>query len=186
MSFQGRASRLKDVETSGTSETSWNCWGLGVALHSLTSLELFPSAFFLHQDCQTSLKGTDFQKSKSRICQDPCDFPDGSDSKESTWSGGDSGLIPGSERSPGEGNGNSLQYPCLENSMDRWAWWATVYRVTKNLKWLSDQHFHYSKLYSLWCPVWPQSCANKTLINQSLMTKTAVIDNIVNVLKLLL
>ena len=42
---------------SGTSETSWNCWGLVVALHSLTSLELFPSVFSLQQDSQTSLTG---------------------------------------------------------------------------------------------------------------------------------
>ena len=39
---------------------------------------------------------------------------------------GDVGLIPGSERSPGEGHGNPLQYSCLENPMDRGAWWATV------------------------------------------------------------
>ena len=46
---------------------------------------------------------------------------------------GDGGLIPGSGRSPGEGNGNPLQYSCLENSMDRGAWWATVHKVTKEL-----------------------------------------------------
>ena len=40
--------------------------------------------------------------------------------------------IPGSERSPGEGNGNLLQYSCLENSMDRGAWWATVHGVAKS------------------------------------------------------
>ena len=40
---------------------------------------------------------------------------------------GNVGSIPGSERSPGGGNGNSLQYSCLENSMDRGAWWATVH-----------------------------------------------------------
>ena len=43
----------------------------------------------------------------------------------------DAGLIPGSGRSPGEGNGNPLQYSCLENSMDRRAWWAIVCGVTK-------------------------------------------------------
>ena len=43
----------------------------------------------------------------------------------------DAGSIPGSERSPGEGNGNPLQYSCLENAMDRGAWWATVHGVTK-------------------------------------------------------
>ena len=41
------------------------------------------------------------------------------------------GLIPESGRSPGEGNGNPLQYSCLENPMDGGAWWATVQRVTK-------------------------------------------------------
>ena len=45
---------------------------------------------------------------------------------------GDPGLIPGSGRSPGEGNGYPLQYSCLENSMDRGAWRATVHGVTKS------------------------------------------------------
>ena len=44
----------------------------------------------------------------------------------------DMGSIPGSERSPGGGHGNPLQYSCLENSMDRGAWWATVHRVAKS------------------------------------------------------
>ena len=44
----------------------------------------------------------------------------------------DMGLIPGSGRSPGEGNGNPLQYPGLENPMDRGAWWATVHGVAKS------------------------------------------------------
>ena len=43
----------------------------------------------------------------------------------------DGGLIPGSGRSPGIGNGNPLQYSCLENSMNRGAWWATVHRVAE-------------------------------------------------------
>ena len=43
----------------------------------------------------------------------------------------DLGLIPGSGRSPGEGNGNLLQYSCLENSMDRRAWWTTVHGVAE-------------------------------------------------------
>ena len=45
---------------------------------------------------------------------------------------GDPGLIPESERSPGAGNGNPLQYSCLENPMDRGAWWATVHGVAKS------------------------------------------------------
>ena len=49
-------------------------------------------------------------------------FPDGSVGKESACSVGDLGSIPGLGRSPGEGNGNPLQYPCLENPMDRGAW----------------------------------------------------------------
>ena len=49
----------------------------------------------------------------------------------------DMGLIPGLGRSPGVGNGNPLQYSCLENSMDRGAWWATVHGVTKSRTQLS-------------------------------------------------
>ena len=52
-------------------------------------------------------------------------FPAGSDGRASVCNGGDPGLIPRSGRSPGEGNGNPLQYSCLENSMDGGAWWAT-------------------------------------------------------------
>ena len=44
----------------------------------------------------------------------------------------ETGLIPGLERFPREGNGNPLQYSCLENPMDRGAWWATVHGVTEN------------------------------------------------------
>ena len=55
----------------------------------------------------------------------------GSDGKESACKVGDLGLTPGSGRSPREGNGNPLQHSCLENSMDRGAWQATVHRVTR-------------------------------------------------------
>ena len=51
--------------------------------------------------------------------------------KGSHCNAGDPGLIPGWERFPGEGNGNPLQYSCLENPMDREAWWATVHRVSQ-------------------------------------------------------
>ena len=57
--------------------------------------------------------------------------PGGSDGKESTCNTGDTGSIRGSGRSPGEGNGNPLQYSCLENSMDRGAWQATVHGVAE-------------------------------------------------------
>ena len=60
------------------------------------------------------------------------DFPGAADSEESACNAGDLHSILGLERSPGEGHGNPLQYSCLENSMDRGAWWATVHGVTKS------------------------------------------------------
>ena len=60
------------------------------------------------------------------------DVPGGSEVKASACNAGDLGLIPGSERSPGEGNGTPRQYSCLENPMDGGAWWATVHGVTKS------------------------------------------------------
>ena len=59
-------------------------------------------------------------------------FLGGSNSKESACNVGDLGLIPGSERSPGEENGNPLQYSSLENSMDRGSWQATIHGVAKS------------------------------------------------------
>ena len=58
--------------------------------------------------------------------------PIGSDGKEAARNEGGSGSIPGSRSSPGEGNGNALQYSCLENPMDRGAWWATVHGAAKS------------------------------------------------------
>ena len=69
------------------------------------------------------------------------DFPGGSDGKASVYNAGDPGLIPGLGRSPGECNGNPLQYYCLENPMDRGAWWATVHGDTKSRTRLSDFTF---------------------------------------------
>ena len=60
------------------------------------------------------------------------DFPGGSFGKDSAYSAEDLGSIPGSERSPGEGNGNPLQYSCLGNPMDRVAWWATVHGIAES------------------------------------------------------
>ena len=57
-----------------------------------------------------------------------------SDGKESACSAGDLGLIPGSGRSPGEGNGNLLQYSCLKNSMDRRGSWATYSNYCSRVK----------------------------------------------------
>ena len=66
-------------------------------------------------------------------------FPGGSEGKESACNRGDLGLIPESGRSPGEGNGNPLQYSCLENSMDRGAQWAIVHGVRKELNMTEQQ-----------------------------------------------
>ena len=60
------------------------------------------------------------------------DFPGGSDGKASVYDTGDPGSIPGLGRSLGEGNGNPLQYYCLENPVDRGAWSATLHGVAKS------------------------------------------------------
>ena len=72
------------------------------------------------------------------------DFAGGSDSKESACSVVDLGLILGLGRSPGRGNGNTLQYSCLENPMQRGAWWTIVHEVTKE----SDMTQHTDQSYS--------------------------------------
>ena len=74
-------------------------------------------------------------------------FPGGSDGKASACSVGDPGSIPGLGRSPGEGNGNPLQYSCLENSMDWVAWCATVHGVAKSRTQLSNFTFAFPELW---------------------------------------
>ena len=66
------------------------------------------------------------------ILQCGLDLPGGSDSKESACNAGDLSSVPGLRRTPGEGNGNQLQYSCLGNPIDRGAWQATVHGVTKS------------------------------------------------------
>ena len=78
-------------------------------------------------------------------------FPGGSDSKESACNVGDSGSIPGSGRSPGEGNGNTLQCSCLENPMDGGAWWATVLGVAKSRTQLSYFTSSFPQIARLLC-----------------------------------
>ena len=68
-------------------------------------------------------------------------FPGSSNGKESACNAGDLGSIPGLGRSPGEGNGNPLQYLCLENPMDRGAWLAIVHGVAELDK-AERLHFH--------------------------------------------
>ena len=76
-----------------------------------------------HTNVETSLE-------KLSIFNKP--FPGGSEVKVSACNAGDLGSIPGLGRSPGDGNGNPLQYSCLENSIDGGAWWATVHLVAKS------------------------------------------------------
>ena len=76
--------------------------------------------------------------SKGRSFEEGRGFPGGSDGKESACNSGEQDSIPGSGRSPGEGNGYPIQYSSLENSMDRGAWLATVHGVTKSQARLSD------------------------------------------------
>ena len=64
----------------------------------------------------------------------PQGFPGGSDSKDSACNMGGLGTIPGLGRSPRGGHGNPLQYSCLENPMDRRAWWATLHGVSKDVE----------------------------------------------------
>ena len=65
-------------------------------------------------------------------------FSDGLGGKESACNAGDLDSVPGLERSHGEGNGNPLQYSCLENSTDTGAWWAIAHEVAKSWTQLSD------------------------------------------------
>jgi len=70
-------------------------------------------------------------------------FPRGSDGKVSAYNMGDPGLIPELGRSPGEGNGNPLQFSCLENPIGRGAWWATVHGISKESDTTEQLYFHF-------------------------------------------
>ena len=95
-------------------------------------------------------------------------FPGGSDGKESACNAGDPCSIAGSGRCPGEGNGNPLQYSCLENPTDRAAWRATAHEVTKSQTQLSDLTFFSSQCFNsvmstgcLWTVTKPKSNQHK-------------------------
>ena len=91
--------------------------------------------------CWIIEKAREFQKNIYFCC--------GSDGKASACRAGDPGSIPGLGRSPGEGNGNPLQYSCLENSMDWGAWWATVHGVAKSRTRLSNFTFTFQAILEL-------------------------------------
>ena len=73
--------------------------------------------------------------------------------RQTVHNAGDLGLIPGSGGSPGEGNGYPLQYSCLENSIDRGAWWATIYEVPESRLRvrLSELTLSFSHKHKGWC-----------------------------------
>ena len=103
-----------------------------------TSYHTLPSV--LNPVCQALIKVQCSSYTKQPIYRlmwmDPI-FRGGSSGKESACNVGDTGFIPGSGRSPGEGNSYPLQYSCLENPMDRGAWWVTAHGVAKSWKWLT-------------------------------------------------
>ena len=73
-------------------------------------------------------------------------FPGGSEVKASAWNEADLGSIPGSRRSPGEGNGIPLQYSCLENPMEGGAWQATVHGGRKESDMTERLRFHFREI----------------------------------------
>ena len=103
----------------------------GSSAFSISSLYIWK--FLVHVLLKRSLK--DFEHYFASMCALSWVAQDG---KESACNAGDLGLIRGSGRSPGEGKGNPLWYSCLENSMDRRAWRATVHGVPKSRTQLSD------------------------------------------------
>ena len=76
-------------------------------------------------------KAFSFPRKAFQLLNNKGQSPGGSDGKASAYNAGEPGSIPGWGRSPGQGNGNPLQYSCLENPMDGGAWWATVHEVAE-------------------------------------------------------
>ena len=94
------------------------------------------------EELSTTADAETRQRWGNTVCSLCRGFLGGSDGKESACNARDLGSTSGSVRSPGEGHGNPLQYPCLEYSMDRGPWWAAVHGVAKSQTWLSDWHCH--------------------------------------------
>ena len=103
-------------------------------------------------------------------------FPGGSEVKASAWKAGDPGSIPVLGRSPGEGNGNPLQYSCLENSMDRGAWEATVHGIAKSQTQLSN--FTHTLTHSLSFLL--SFLLLTTVITPGSKLKTLILKNFIN------
>ena len=103
------------------------------SLQILSSFSQFPYLVWIETETARSGASKYLQtRSNFMLNNLPPGFPGGSVVKNLPTNAGDAGLIPGSGRSPGRGHGNTLQYSCLENPLDREAWWATVHRITKS------------------------------------------------------
>ena len=130
--YQSREKRVEDhyikvhfLSITATTRKLWKTPFLCICLFSLTlNLYLYPFPSIL-------TSGTTHLSTKTSILSYFHAFPVGWNDKESIYNVGVLGSIPGLGRSPGEGNGNPLQYSCLKNSMDRGAWRATVHGVKK-------------------------------------------------------
>ena len=118
-------------KSQGWSPLEWTGWislkskGLS-RVFSNTTVQKHQYKSFAQEDWQWLSKQT-----RCSLLLSSQGFPGGSVGKESACNAGDTSLIPESGRSPGEGNGNPLQYSCLRNPMDRGGWWVTVHGVTR-------------------------------------------------------
>ena len=129
------------MQLCGSLSILWHCLSLGLQWKLTISSPVATAEFskfagILSTLSQYHLLGFEIAQLEFR------DFPGGSEVKASAWNAGDSGLVPGLGRSPGEGNGNPLQRSCLENPRDGGASWAAVYVVAQSrtrLKQLSKQ-----------------------------------------------
>ena len=133
-------------------------WGTILPLFSPSSYIMlrFNTNYFSNFQVMTYLEDSEWVKvTLSRLLKG-VDFPGGTVVKNLPASAGDNrdvGLIPGSGRPPGVGNGNPLQYSCLVNSLDRRAWWAPVHGVTKSWTQLSThtQRFREKETGKIYC-----------------------------------
>ena len=122
------------------SESSWSFHSLYNS-HCMSGIFCFPKS----NNWSVKLGNSSWNSHRTRhdCCREKECTAGGSLVKNPPASAGDAGSIPGLGRSPGEGNGNPLQYTCLGNPMDKGAWWATVHGVTKSgtqlSKWASVQ-----------------------------------------------
>ena len=137
---------------------------------SLSPLKLGSFSKFLAFGCSSHLSprllwgrradSTGNLRNHVNLCLGPQPLPgflSDSDGKEYAYNEADPGLIPRSRRSPGEGNGNPLQYSCLENPKDKRVRWGTAQKVAKSWTWLKDQHFHFWLLPDCGFPSsWPE------------------------------